>query len=157
MWFRRDLNDFSSNKWVLDGGFYRPVICVPEPWRAADYDFVVPVEFALIFADRHRMVSIERDEQEYIASLVDSISSNGLMEPPVMVYDHFGKLRYHDGYHRLIALSHVDSIKRIPVKLRESPRVRGYGRLVGEEIISIFEVFDGSKKEGKTWESESFS
>ena len=85
-WFRRSLDEFEGLDWVVDEGFMSPSFprVRPEPWRYTDYAFVVPVSFIEVFADLNYINDIERLENDYVASLVESIDCDGLREPPTM-------------------------------------------------------------------------
>lgn len=139
-WFRRELDDFGPFDWDgLKPLFPRPV---PEPWRDCPADlFLVPLTFVQVFADRKKLNEIVRTESEYITGLAEAINEQGLLVPPLMVFDSAGKVRYHDGYHRLAAIEILGYFNAIPVRLEHSPSVRGHGRPVSEEMPSLFQLF----------------
>lgn len=139
-WFRRELDDFGPFDWDDSKPLFPRV--APEPWRTfPGPKFLIPLDLVLTFADRNRLANILRTEQEYVFGLADSIDMEGLTTPPTMVYDDAGKIRYHDGYHRLAATLALKYFDSLPVCLVKSPYVRGYGRLVSEEVPMIFQLF----------------
>lgn len=148
MWFRRNLDEFDVD-WTFSEGFFSPVILRDlQPWRnhpLASECHVIPKELALLVADQDYMAKILRSDWEdaKMSSLRESILNEGLREPLTMVYDSGGKLRYHDGYHRLCILQEIGHVKSIPVFLQYSPRVKGYGRPIGVFVPEIFQLFSG--------------
>lgn len=137
-WFRRELDSFDVD-WERRGDKFVPVFPYvhPTPWRdhyLADSFLVVPKSLALQFADRSYMSRLWRQEPDRLAELAAQIAEDGLREPLTMYYDEAGKLRYHDGYHRLCVMENMDFIRVLPVLLKRSDRVKGYGRNVGPEI-----------------------
>lgn len=145
MWFRRSLDDFEEKKWDMKNGFFSPKIPTRrfDPWTLkSDPIYLVPVEFAYLFADKGKIANIERTEEPYIAELIESISTEGLREPALMKFDEFGKLRYHDGYHRLTAIRRIDGFTDIPVRIKQSPRIVGYGRSFAEEVYNVFSAIN---------------
>lgn len=147
-WFRRDLDDFSEKDWEFtESSLFRPILSVgfPEPWRRhcdRHRIYLFPLDFCKIFADKRQLNNISRKEEDYICSLRESIQREGLFNPAVMKYDNNGKLRYHDGYHRLAAVLEIDGFDFMPVKIEQSPRVKGYGRVLSEELLTILDVVD---------------
>lgn len=105
----------------------------------------MPVSFAMCFADKAKMNAIKKTEASYIDELRSSIATQGLLEPAIMYFDPQGKIRYQEGYHRLCALSELPYIKSMPVRLQESPRVRGYGRHISEEVEFLFESVQAAR------------
>ena len=148
MCFRRDLNDFSTKQWVFsENKIYEPVLFkgFPEPWRRQTlYSriYLFPVQFCELFAEKAKIQNIRRKEYNYIVELIESISKDGLFNPCIMKYDNNGKLRYHDGYHRLTAILDIEGFNYIPIILESSPKIKGYGRLVNEEMFSMLNFID---------------
>lgn len=114
-----------------------------EPWmdhHRIDEIYYVPIEFCRLFADRTRLDLLSRTEAEWICEIGTSIAEDGLREPAVMAFDENGKLRYHDGYHRML----TGELESIPVLLEEArPNVRGYGRPIGSIMREMFEALFG--------------
>jgi len=144
-WFRRNLDDFGDKEWVFSNNTYLPRIKVPEPWRdhpKADELYLVPVSFVKIFLENAHVVQIRHQAATKVAELRDSIRLEGLQQPCTMVYDATGKLRYHDGHHRLTAILEIPEITHIPVFLKETKKVKGYGRPISEEVVALFQFLD---------------
>lgn len=113
------------------------------PWMnhpRVDEMFYVPMDFCRLFADQTRLDLLARTEAEWICEIGTSIVEDGLREPAVMAFDETGKLRYHDGYHRML----TGELECIPVILQEArPNVRGYGRPIGSIMREMFEALFG--------------
>lgn len=139
-WFRRSLDDFEGFDRDENGQPLFPH-AIPEPWRDTIVPtYLLPITFIDLFIDHSRVHNIERTEHDYVSQLAEAIDMEGLKVPPSMRYDHAGLVRYHDGYHRYAAIKSLGYFHSIPVTLKESPRVRGHGRLVSEEVIGLFEA-----------------
>ena len=144
MWFRRRLDNFDVD-WVVEDTFCKPLLPshFPEPWtdhQWVDDCIVLPRDVCLFFADHRKMRNIERQEPGKINELRDSISTIGLTTPIIMTWDDTGKIRYHDGYHRLTAMRVLDNPLRIPVLLRHSDRVKGVGQQPEQYVPFLFGV-----------------
>ena len=130
---------------------YDPVLPRPEPWRKSymaevEKTYLVPVEFAYRFADKDQIANNRIRVPEKIAELKASIAVEGLKLPGIMVLDENGKLRYHDGYHRLTAILELEDFDLIPVVFRRSTgKIKAFGRpMVGEAEI-IFAYIDADR------------
>jgi hypothetical protein len=133
-WFRRELDDFDVD-WEFTDRWFRPVMRpdpFPTPWRShpdAANCIVLPRSICYFFADEKKIRDIERGEHHKISELRDSIAEEGLKVPLKMTFDSLGKVRYHDGYHRLAAMRVLDEPAMVPVLLTLSDnRVKAYGR-----------------------------
>lgn len=139
-WFRRDPEDFSVKDW--DGLVPLCPKPTPEPWRdCGEPVYLVPITFLKTFVEKVHIDDILRLERSYIANLCDSIAEEGLRVPPLMYYDHAGHIRYHDGHHRYAAVQELGYFTHMPVRLHESPGIKGYCRGVAEEVPALFQLF----------------
>lgn len=59
--------------------------------------------------------------------LVEAIAAEGQKVPAVIVLDQRGRVRYHDGYHRLVAATEL-GIETMGVQFTESQVIRGFSR-----------------------------
>lgn len=117
---------------------------LPQQWRNrgdAGEIFLLPVGFIVRFADKGYLQRIQQRDQGKIGVLRDSMVVEGQIVPMGMNLDPSGKLRFHDGYHRLcVALERPDLFPLVPVLLdRGTGAIRGYGRNLYEETEFIFE------------------
>jgi len=101
-----------------------------EPWRSWPVPVhLVPVDFCYKYADPRYLREIGNLEHEYIERLRSEIDQDGLKRPCIMRIDEQGKTRFHDGYHRLVAISGVVWMDKVPIVLEWTPKtIRGYGR-----------------------------
>lgn len=106
----------------------------PEPWREHQLTvhntiYLLPLEFCETFADQQEVHKDRKMVPDKIAWLRESIDEIGLQRPCILVLDATGKLRYHDGYHRMTAIQQIPDFTHIPCILQHSTgRIRGYGR-----------------------------
>lgn len=98
--------------------------------------FWVPLDFCKLYADPKRITLLERTEPEYLAEIQRSVMEDGIREPATMVLDESGKMRYHDGYHRMIVLERIGR-KSIPVVLKTSERIKGYGKTIDPTLFKV--------------------
>ena len=145
-WFRRDKEDFNVD-WELLDGHYKPKVPqpFPTPWRLhpkAEECLLLPRSVCFYFADQQKMRNIERLEPEKVSELRESISKEGLKVPLKMTWDAHGKIRYHDGYHRMTAMRVLDEPQHVPVLLSRSDRVKGYGRQPEHYIELLFSALN---------------
>jgi hypothetical protein len=141
MWFRRDLDDFGPFDWSDD---MRPLFPTahPEPWRATnDEVFLLPLAFVDTFIDRNDLENKKKRDHSQIASLAASIDEDGLFKPAQIIFDVDGKIRYHDGYHRYAAIESLGYFDSVPVTLKEATRVKGYGRPLTENTLTVLKLF----------------
>lgn len=149
-WFRRKPDEFDVD-WDLHGTRYSPnfpaqPVPFPEPWR--DYPgsancLLLPRSVCLFFADEKKIQDIERQEPEKVHDLRTSIAVEGLKVPLIMTWDDHGKIRYHDGYHRMTAMRVLDDPQVVPVWFRRSEgRVKAYGRQPEDYIEILFSAID---------------
>lgn len=117
-----------------------------EPWRyhsitLSNKIYLLPVAFCETFADLKEVDHNRKMEANKIEWLRESIDEEGLKRPCILVIDATGKLRYHDGYHRLAAVQQVKDFSHIPCILQTSTgRIRGYGRPLHQEVEIILEM-----------------
>lgn len=140
-WFRRSLDDFGPFDWSED---LQPLFPTspPEPWRDFhEQVYLLPLELVDTFIDRRQLETVKRVDHPHVASLASQIEAEGLFVPPEVVYDATGKVRYHDGYHRYAAIESLGYFHSIPVRLRESPAVRGYGRQFTDHGFTVLKLF----------------
>lgn len=140
-WFRRSLDDFGPFDWSED---IKPLFPTrhPEPWRSFNDDlYLLPVDLIETFIDRRQLEKVKRLDHSHIASLAAQIDAEGLFVPPLVCYDATGKIRYHDGYHRYAAMESLGYFHHVPVRLKESVAVRGYGRQMTEHGLLILKLF----------------
>jgi hypothetical protein len=148
-WFRRSLDDFGPFEWVSESGVLRPLFPIrPEPWRlsSSHLAYNVPLDFIRLFINPHELSEVHRKDAAYVAQLVEEIDKFGLREPAAMKYDANGKLRFHDGHHRFAALEILGYFQSMPVTLQESPLIKGYGRVVGSDIVSLLQLLHDTRK-----------
>ncbi len=108
-----------------------------EPWMYRQEEiFWVPVSFCKLFADPKRITLLERTEPDYLNEIQASVMDEGMHEPATMVLDESGKMRYHDGYHRMIVSERIGR-ESIPVVLKIVERVNGYGRQVSSTLFKV--------------------
>jgi hypothetical protein len=124
-------------KYVLD-----PVVPLPAPWKDHQFAksvYLLPLDFCMTFVDNSYLLKVERDDTLRIAELAESMLVEGIKTPIILVIDGQGKLRYHDGYHRLsVILANREHFPYIPCLLNHSTgTVRAYGRTVQSEIDTI--------------------
>ena len=118
----------------------------PEPWRhhelaALNRVYLLPLEFCETFADDQQVHNNRKIVPEKIRWLRESIDELGLQRPCIMVLDATGKLRYHDGYHRLTAIQQIPGFTHVPCILQHSTgRIRGYGRPMHQVVEIILEM-----------------
>ena len=98
--------------------------------------FWVPVAFCKLYADPKRITLLERTEPEYLSEIQRSVMDDGIHEPATMVVDESGKMRYHDGYHRLIVSERIGR-ESIPVVVKTSERIKGYGKIIGPSLFKV--------------------
>lgn len=139
-WFRRSPDDFGPFDWA-DGEPLFPTPH-PEPWRDSPEDiYLLPVGFVETIIDRRQLERTKRLDHEQVASLAASINENGLYNVPTVMFDREGKVRYHDGYHRYAAMESLGYFTAVPVRLKESRQVKGYGRGLSQEVESVLKLF----------------
>lgn len=147
-WYRRDLDDFTAYDWEFVDGHWLPVFPTqfPQPWREhhlAEECLEVPREVCYYFADDRKMRDIERTEPEKTSMLRESIASEGLKVPLQMVWDDHGKIRYHDGYHRLTAMRILRYPTVLPVVFTQSTgRIKAHGRQPEHYISFLFDTIN---------------
>jgi hypothetical protein len=118
----------------------------PQPWRNHDLAsrntiYLLPIEFCEMFADDQQIHSNRKMVPEKIEWLRDSIDKEGLKRPCILVVDATGKLRYHDGYHRLTAIQQIPDFTHVPCILQHSTgRIRGYGRPLHQVMEVILKM-----------------
>lgn len=96
----------------------------PEPWRVKYPNaFLVPREFIRVFINEYEVNEKFRFEEGVIAALRNSIRFEGLYEPVIMIFDDYGKFRFHDGHHRWAAIDGISDFLLIPVRLQRSEGV----------------------------------
>lgn len=146
-WYRRELDDFDLRDWHLtDDGHWQPSFPqpFPEPWRQhhdADLCLEVPREVCYLFADDRKMRDITRQEPDKTAMLAESIATEGLKVPLTMTWDDHGKIRYHDGYHRLTAMQHLENPTVLPIIFRRSEGViRAFGLQPEHYVQQLFDI-----------------
>ena len=149
----------TKRKWLI---FERPYVYEPEPytfkydpefpeipkepWRdhkmaKTERVYVVPVDFVYRFADPDQIANNRKRVPEKIAELRTSIAEEGLKQPAIMTLDSYGKLRYHDGYHRLTAILEIEGFDKIPVVFRRGTgRTKAFGRQMAAEAEVILEL-----------------
>lgn len=141
MWFRRSLDDFGPFDWSDDLEPLFPTTH-PEPWRATSEEvFLLPLAFVDSFIDHRDLNQKKRLDHDGIAQLAASIDEHGLFKPGQIIFDANGKLRYHDGYHRYAAVESLGYFDSIPVTVKESQTVRGYGRPINENTLTVLKLF----------------
>lgn len=118
-------------------------LTVPQPWRRrpdADEIYFLPLDFVMMFTDRGRMSHIRHREAAYIAELSQSMLTEGILTPLEMNLDREGKIRLHEGHHRIIVANNLQHyFPRVPVKLKRVDGVlRQYGKQLTEAIDDIF-------------------
>lgn len=118
----------------------------PEPWRQHPHAVegrvrLLPVEFCAKFADPNQIANNRVRVPEKIEELRRSIAKDGLRVPALMRLDQYGKLRYHDGYHRLTAIQQIPDFVNLPVVIDRvnDNRIKGYGRPLQEEFDFILD------------------
>lgn len=145
-WFRRNRDDFDV-EWDLHGTRYAPrfpeePVPFPEPWRehpSAPDCILLPRALVYRFADERKIRDIERTEVSKTADLRASIASEGLKVPLTMTFDSMGKVRYHDGYHRMTAMRPLDEPQMVPVLLKMAEgRVKAFGLQPEQYMRALF-------------------
>ena len=121
-------------------------LALPQPWRRGDTEgvYFLPSLFVLKFADRERLALLTATERDRLATLSESLLSDGITTPLEMWFDPNGKLRLQEGYHRMcIVRDNLDVFPRVPVKLRySSGTIKSYGRTITAEFESILEILE---------------
>lgn len=153
-WFRRNKTDFENLDWVEDGGRFSPNLCKsppvrPEPWRLADTAsecYILPVWLLSGCADPQEIKEKRLVDEKYIDGLRESINVEGLHQPLTVVVDSYGKIRLHDGYHRFIAISGLNNFDNVPVYVKKSKKVKGYGRDLSTQTLDVLNYISLSLK-----------
>lgn len=123
--------------------FDDPIDVTPkEPWREhrlADRVILVPCGVLRLFADPARISLLLHQEHEKVRldQVGASIAATGLTDPCTVFYDDYGKVRFHDGYHRLIVSDRIDWLNVLPTVLEHSDRITGYGRPIEEFLETV--------------------
>lgn len=114
---------------------------LPEPWRQhplAGDCWRVPVAFVLKFTDPVELSNKASRDAQHVADLYLDIQQNGITTPLEMWIDQRGKIRLHEGHHRMAAIVRLGDIQLVPVLIkRSSGTMRGYGRTAHDEIETI--------------------
>jgi hypothetical protein len=115
---------------------------LPEPWRAIGGVYALPMEFLMPYVDTRRLSIVSKTERAHIDALKPSILSEGLREPCELLLDPTGKLRFDNGYHRLVVLSENPTLfKSIPCVVRQvNHPIKGYGRTIPSEIHALLSL-----------------
>lgn len=115
----------------------------PEPKETTENpgQYLLPMELVLAFIDKGYHRDRERHDPQRLELLEQSIREEGLHEPILLLLDPDGKIRIHDGNHRLIVLQRLGHSK-VPVNLEVKPKpVKGYGRKLSDNSELVFQMF----------------
>lgn len=115
---------------------------VLEPWRGVYPNArAVPVSVLREFADPQILNLHQTRDNDYINEIKDSIQREGLLHPMLLVMDDDGKVRLHDGYHRLAAAQRL-GLDHFPTIFQRVQRIKGYGVRINERMEAIFQSWD---------------
>ena len=118
----------------------------PQPWREhflarSERTYLLPVSFVVQFADKDQIANNRVRVPDKVLELKESIDREGLKQPAIMTLDSYGKLRYHDGYHRLTAILELEDFTHIPIVFRRGTgRTKAFGRQMSAEAEVILEL-----------------
>jgi hypothetical protein len=120
---------------------------LPQPWRnhpEAANVYELPFDFLLTFADRTYLNTIQKTDKVRLEELKESMLTEGLKVPVVLVVDSVGKFRYHDGYHRLAVVQHnLGDFPKVPCLLQHSSGiVKAFGRPLQSELETILKFVE---------------
>jgi ParB-like nuclease domain len=141
-WFRRSPDEWDVDWLVKDGKIIPSIPNVrPEPWRENFPEAtLVPIDFVSYFVNETEINEKDRFERWKCDEVKASLTDDGFHQPMVMYWDDEGRVRFHDGHHRLVAAREL-GWKTVPVELRhagEGVILRGYSRELKNHVVDIF-------------------